>query len=101
MIWRVLCRAVYYFVFLTLWLIGYVVRYSAECSQRVAFFCRVVSVWAEADTSRQISCGASPRSRLGRAKLPRPSAGGTGRVEGQGCGVTLSLQDLHGFCPFS
>ncbi|PHJ23272.1 3 5 -cyclic nucleotide phosphodiesterase domain-containing protein [Cystoisospora suis] len=33
--------AVYYFVFLTVWLIGFVVRYSAECSQRVAFYCRV------------------------------------------------------------
>ncbi|PFH34051.1 hypothetical protein BESB_072030 [Besnoitia besnoiti] len=32
---------VYYFVFVTVWLAGFLVRYSAECSQRAAFYSRV------------------------------------------------------------
>nr|CEL69760.1 TPA: calcium/calmodulin-dependent 3', 5'-cyclic nucleotide phosphodiesterase, putative [Neospora caninum Liverpool] len=32
---------VYYFVSITVWLTGFIVRYSSECSQRVAFYSRV------------------------------------------------------------
>ncbi|RQX72415.1 3'5'-cyclic nucleotide phosphodiesterase domain-containing protein [Toxoplasma gondii CAST] len=32
---------VYYFVSITVWLVGFIVRYSSECSQRVAFYSRV------------------------------------------------------------